>query len=621
MTTVLLAWSEADLSIAATSDYIVPLTATTYIASKSSGVRLIDPQELLLGSPTIEQRGLEILNRLHQQLAGHRLGWLEGFGNIAFGVQVFQFLAWLTLLRKLSLTAGKSGEIVLPKFIFEQPREGEVFLRSLAREALLVAAIVARREGVRLSQFDTTPTKDNARKMVGFTISPINESVQAFTVAKNPSMRFPLGDISRAEVLLVTQQYNDAVHAVPFARQLHKRFGDSFLWLGPRPRQASNLTSEESALIGSNDYGTLNFVDTTPIYTLAEGGSRLSRLADCGGAWAVAGVLDRYAESGVCRGDWFRLLSGPQYQGFAIRSAMWGNVLNAVRPKVVAAFSALQDMALVRAWARRKPVPFVMLMHGAFPSLRRSHDADADYIGVFGEYLADKPLGPAILKPKVVTPCGPMQFAEKLVASRNTAPPSRAALHGDVLLFGSFESLPFAPVSPVEQWELLDSIHRACLGSGRRLKVRLHPRFPRDAWIPYTDYIEQRFPGSIEISAQPSMAIDLQGCVCAVSIHFDGAMMDAMLMGKPVLSFVPGGHTQNAQTEPLGAAGGLCRDFSSLLGFLGRSDDHPDWLALVDGQRRFLSEYFGRVDEDIWGASVCLVDAALEDAVVPLDAS
>ena len=57
-----------------------------------------------------------------------------------------------------------------------------------------------------------------------------------------------------------------------------------------------------------------------------------------------------------------------------------------------------------------------------------------------------------------------------------------------------------------------------------------------------------------------------------------------------------------------------------MLQFLGRSDGHPDWLALVDGQRSFLSEYFGRVDEDIWGASVRLVDAALEDAVVQRDA-
>lgn len=621
MTTVHLAWSVDDLAHLDASDVAVPLTATALVEARARGLETIDTSALLGPAQVLEELGLQTLNRLHTQLAKQDQGWLEAVANVAFGVQAFQLVAWLRLLRGLHQSLARHTAIRLPSFAFAAPQPDETFIYTLAREALHVAARVARRRGVPILDVHQLPLRSRLRRLSGAMAASTAGHLARATAPLDRIRASTLGRLACADVLLVTQQYNDAVHAVPLAKQLHERFGTSFMWLGPRPRPAANLTEEEAGLIGTDAFESFNFVDSAPIYEACQTASRVSDLLDAAAAWQVAGYLSELAGVEAKRTDWYHLLSGVQYRGLTMRAALWNAVLDTVQPKVIAGLSSLQDMALVRAWARRRAIPFVMLMHGVFPSLRRSHDSDADYLGVFGPYLAESVLPTGIDPPREIRVCGPMQFADKARGLGVGSSSLPSAGRQDVLFLGSFESLPFAPVSPTDQWEMLSAVHKACVAAKRRLRLRLHPRFPHEHWAPFVDDLNKLHPGTVEVSTDASITRDLGSCICAVASHFDGAVMDALLTGTAVLSYLPAGHEFTAQTLPLRDLTGVFSEPGALTELLKSDPGAPTWSSLRRTQAVFLERYFDPASKSTWAGAVQLIEHVLEEQTEQVVAS
>lgn len=615
MNEVVLAWTPSDIEDIGPTVPVVALTAEAFMAAKMRENSPLDLGVLLRADQPLESTSLRLLNDLHAVLSSSPKSWLEAYSNVSFGVQAYQFLVWLQLLRTLRARLGIGTCIHLPKVFLDSKLQEGTFIYGLAQESLLVACRVTEREGLRFPGLDKIGSSAGRRLVIqqaARSSMPLLPLMYRAWSKEKRIRRSTLAAMAPVKVLLITQQYNDAVHAIPFAKHLKARYGSAFRWIGILPKKNADLTTEEASLICGQSLDQLGFLDSREIDAAAHEDWLKSRLLDSASAWEVAGVLAQRAEVSVRRRDWFELVNGTQYSGIASRASVWRSVLERAQPKVIVGLSALQDMALVRGWARRKKVPFVSLMHGAFPGLWRCHDVDADYLGVFGKILSEFPINPTLVRPRRIVSCGPMQFADKAMNGFKLVSPSCQA-RNDILFLGSFESLPFAPVTPEEQWQIISDVHRACCAAGRSLRLRAHPRFPI-TWTPYVDELARRHPGTINTSTEPSISRDLSSCVFAISSHFDGAVMDAMLAGTPVLSYIRSGVSAFERHKILESTGGLIRDFDSLKEILNVGSSDEKWILLRDEQQRFLEKYFDQSQKDPWARAVDLVQLAIDEA-------
>src|SRR5262249_30894157 len=211
---------------------------------------------------------------------------------------------------------------------------------------------------------------------------------------------------SPADVVLVSEQYTDSFHAIPLAHRLATKLGERFLWVGMRPRASDQMTSEEVDLLASVNFKQPRFLDSSSSDFWPRVNRLTSFVEDAGSSWQVAGLLARQAELRLTRARWFELLMDSDLRGFASRYATWDRRLTELQPKVLVGLSTLQDMALIRAWARRNEVPFVGFMHGVFPWVDSAYHVDADYLGVFGTVSAEEVTQSSLPQPRRVTACG-----------------------------------------------------------------------------------------------------------------------------------------------------------------------------------------------------------------------
>jgi hypothetical protein len=420
----------------------------------------------------------------------------------------------------------------------------------------------------------------------------------------------------RVDVVLVSQQYTDAFHAVPLARRLAKAYGDRFLWVGPRPERMSGATEEEAALAAVGDLEKCRFIDSAALEGGLEMRSLPSKLLDIGSAVEVANVLSRQTELGVNRRQWLDLLVDPQFNGFGPRYAMWSRFLDELRPKVVVGLSTLQDMALVRAWTRRNNVPFVEFMHGVFPMGQCSYEIDADYLGVFGKINLQEIEQSRLPKPRRVTACGAMQFGDKMrQGMRDYENGAERSTGGTVLFLGGFSWLPFYPWSPWDMWRMMEDIHRASRRWGKFLRVRPHPRYPANVLAPYVDTLRVRHPETIGLSSEPSTRRDLLTAEFVMAPGFDGAVLDAFLAKRLVISYVPTGATASPEQKPFETIGNIAYGYDALddvfSEIVQRSDRAYD---RHQAQERYLKDYIEQSVQDSWGAAVKLVTEALGES-------
>jgi len=613
MKLVILGWSEADLTDLEDGAVVVPLTAEVHLAARAQDLDIFDVGKLIDGDPPIAQMALRLANDLHAELRESSVPWLEAYANIAFGTQCFQLLTWLRLLRSLHSRLGTGVVVRLPDIVCKRQLQRETFVYGLAQESLLIACDVVAREGLTI-QGRVKPCRHRLHPLMrraATVMSPLLLWMSTMVLATKMPWRRPVAVIGKRDVLLITEQYTDAIHAYPLARQLKAKYGATFAWVGIRPKTATNLTAEEAGFLGHGSLDEVNFFSTEGFGSTEIVTSRWAAALDTASAWQIAGILVRGVEGKLLRRDWFNLLLGQEYLGKAARAAVWNDLLNAAQPRIVVGLSTLQDMALVRGWTRRKLVPFVSLMHGVLPDLRRSHDADADYLGVFGKKLSESPIDAACAKPRRVAPCGPMQFEEKAKIGGGLV---SASLYGraEVLFFGSFESLPFSPVTPEEQCQVINDVHRACREAGVTLRLRPHPRFPTTAWSPFVEKLSKRFPGTIVVSDERSISRDLARCRLCIATIFDGALMDALLAGTPVIAYAPEGKTDSLSATLLEATGGAVQGIEELKLMLSTSLVDYRWRRRIEAQQKFLGEYFDTAELSTWDRALRLIDDALQ---------
>src|SRR5262249_24189849 len=364
---VILAWSKVDLEGWRQGDAVVPLTAEAHVATFQMSAAVLDPKDYLDEPAGVVDSATQLLNTLHEILKSSPFPWLEAYANIIFRIKAFQLIAWLRLIRSLQT---KFHPLMLEICPPQRISDGSYVYR-LAQGSFELVRDILQDEGIRFTAHNPrTPWKTRLlrKSFLGRTVARV--ALNAFRLNLFPlrggKHRFvraaPMQQ--QADVVLVSQQYTDAFHAAPLARRLAKTFGDRFLWVGMRPEAKIGMTSEEVDLLGNLDIKELHFVYFSSLNDESQASNRKSMLLDLGSAWKVAGVLLHQSRLRVSRDRWSEFLMDPDLRGFAARYRVWAQFLDEVRPKVVVGLSTLQDMALVRAWARRNRVPFVEFMHG-----------------------------------------------------------------------------------------------------------------------------------------------------------------------------------------------------------------------------------------------------------------
>jgi hypothetical protein len=619
---VLLVWSELDIKAWREGDRVVPLTAEAYCAVRQlTGADILDARICIGQSQKVDATATELLNTLHETLKSSPLPWLEAYANVIFATKAFQLITWLALIRSLRDRFNPVRlEISPPQVFSSQFWSDEMFIYRLARQSFDLARRVLEREGVlfntRAVEIPLRPWRKQpvVRRAIAKTVSYAMNLGFANLFGVNGSAEGMPCLHKDVDVVLVGQQYGDAFHSAPLAAHLAKKFGKRFLWISMRPQPAPNMTSEEIALIENLNFEELRFVDSASLLAGAEKNHRKSLLLDFGSAWHVAGLLAAQTKLGVNQDDWFDFLMDPDLKGFASRYQVWNRIMARLRPKVVVGLSVLQDMALIRAWTRHNDVPFVCFMHGAFYALKYSHDIDADYIGVFGRTLADQLKNSNLPQPRQVVLCGAMQFGEKTASSVRKHEGEESQSSNTVLFLGIFDSLPFFPWSPADTWRMLRDVHKVCCELGKKLRVRPHPRYPASCWSPYVDELNRENPGTISLSSEPSIARDVGRAEFVVASGFDGAVLDTLLAGKLVVSYLPEGLEHIDYSRLLESTGALARGVSELRTLfiaIGKNSTRTDELRHKQGQ--FLRHYVEGLEDEPWEGALSLIDDVLRE--------
>lgn len=602
---------------------MVPLTAEAHIAaSDMAGTEVIDPHFGLSEPITVD--ATRVVNDLHERLKTSEYPWLEAYANVIFSIKIFQLLAWSRHLVALQERFYPLGmQIRRPQAFSGHGSWEDTFIYGLAQRSFALASESLESEGIRFT--GAKPVIESRaqrlyRTFLGRSVGRFASKMMRSYRLKPPPSKHKLPEritasARKADVILVSQQYTDASHAGQLAGHLANRFGERFLWIGIRPQPAANLTREEMDLTAHLDFEQLRFVDSASLFSgPAKATTIRSLLLDLGGAWHVANLIAEDNTLGIGRNQWFEFLMDPDLRGFATRYEVWDRTLAALNPKVVVGLSTLQDMALVRAWARRRTVPFVNFMHGV-SAMNSSYHVDADYLGVFGSILADQVKNSDLPQPRSVVACGAMQFADKLTSTRESFPNGNSSPCGnDVLFLGAFEWLPFCPWSPADMWRMLRDVHQVCKEFGKILRVRPHPRYPAAFWAPYVHALNRQHPQTTVLSSESSISRDVGMADFVVALVFDGGALDAMMTGKIVIFYLPEGveHTDGSRLlEEVGAVAHNIEELKALFAVLVNKSNQTMDLQLQ--QTRFLQQYIGTPEGDHWAGALNLIEDALHE--------
>jgi len=127
--------------------------------------------------------------------------------------------------------------------------------------------------------------------------------------------------------------------------------------------------------------------------------------------------------------------------------------------------------------------------------------------------------------------------------------------------------------------------------------------------------LQRQHPGTIALSTEPSIQWDFNGAEFVVATGFDGAVLDALLDRRLVISYVPEGVEPGAENAPFETMGmmaygyeALKEMFSTLLGDPARVGEL--WRA----QASFLKDYIANLDRGPWDGAFDLINEALRDS-------
>jgi hypothetical protein len=622
ITRVLLAWSKADLEAADDSEVIVCLTPTTsLLARKSHKGKAADPDKYLRRDwQGIFPTATDLLNSLHAEFSCSTVpAWMEGSINIVFFELFAQVLTWLSLFRNLGASFSEQEVVLMPPAAFLNPSLREHPYEDVAVHAFWVAARVVMRDGIRFRAHNGGEVPSSSRSFRAMAeragarlAARFRFSEWGMMVSRSYRASERRRHLRRADVLLVTNQATDAAHGTPLAKALAVSLGEGFLWISSRSVSTA-LTPEEIALADGPCKG-IRRLDVEELIPSDLTGYRAAKLVRLAAQWKLVERLSGREGNQLGRRDWEALLEHPMLEDLATKCQAWASILEAIQPRVIIGLSTLQDMALIRAWARRQGVPFVQFMHGAVPLLNHFYNSDGDYVGVFGPHWVTQIKAHAPNRTQKVEVCGAMQFGTKMRAASQFWAPPESKENGYVLFIANGDWLPFYPLPLALQARAVRELFTACRDIDRPLRMRTHPRLPRGQfWGPYAEELALQNPQAISVSTEPSTFKDISGADFLVAAGFDGATLEALMLEKIVLFYVPDDIRFKEGPFDFDKIGGLVKteeELRSAFACLMKGSGFRDQLRAK--QQAFLREYIVDENKDPWDGARCFVESIVK---------
>ncbi len=631
---VVLAWSAADVERHAERESIViPLTSEGFIAARRgcSG-KVIDTASIMGATKDIAHVMLIQSQLVEEELVKltKKEPWISSILR-SLEMVLGHVLLWDKLIHSIWQMMDKVPFEIIPPLAFEQRSllRDDDWKSFAARDSFWICVESLERRGHITLSFSERPRRPRYQKEFPRFLRRMISSVAGYLVNRmagfllcerskeRSSQRWP-----KTDLLLVGLIAGDAVHQAPLAQRLSARFGDAFLWLSCSKeeilRRGVVITPEEGSYFDAMDKHAAHWIPSDEVPKVVWKHPLFCRLTDAYACWSVAGIFSKTVQSLLSRSDWFDYFNNGHvkyiFSDLRLQYERWRRFLDAASPRVVCAFSLLGDMAFIRHWARRKAVPFVLLPHGVFPSIRWQYHVDGDYLGVFGRIVAEQVQASGISKAREVALCGSMQFGIKSPDPAKTSDSPKTSGQRSLLYIVTFSFCQFFPSSVGQRFKEFEELHRACRSVDAELVVREHPRGGRDWLRPFVEELETRFPGTIRLSKEPSLFKDFSSAGAVVASRFDGAVLNALLSEKIVVAYLSE-DSWNSTLEILAKMGCLVRTQAEL--------EHVLRIVLGNGkeaskirhrEQEFLEEYIEDPSGDPWARAQELIAKVLERA-------
>jgi len=162
---------------------------------------------------------------------------------------------------------------------------------------------------------------------------------------------------------------------------------------------------------------------------------------------------------------------------------------------------------------------------------------------------------------------------------------------------------------------MLRDIHRVCCEFDKILRIRPHPRNPSSFLVPYVHALRDRRPETIVLSSEPSITRDFDSAEFVIASGFDGAVLDALLDNRLVISYVPEGVKPSIDNKPFATMGVMACGYEAFKDLFSAVVGNPSRVAeLRRAQGRFLRDYIGGSERNPWDGALDLIAEALRDS-------
>jgi hypothetical protein len=117
------------------------------------------------------------------------------------------------------------------------------------------------------------------------------------------------------------------------------------------------------------------------------------------------------------------------------------------------------------------------------------------------------------------------------------------------------------------------------------------------------------------LSSEPSIKRDFESAEFVMASGFDGAVLDALLDSRLVISYVPEGVKPSIDNKPFETMGVMACGYEALKELFSAVVGNPGRVAeLRRAQSRFLRDYIAGSEGGPWDGALDLIAEALQDA-------
>lgn len=577
---------------------LLPLRPDLYLRAldEYEPSRVLDVGSIMSRRDLVRARacGLRVLHDLLDAVRSARSEpWLEGM-NFHYLKNHLPLLHYFQVL--FTRLAGRYGSIHIP-LEYYQDRSWDVGYGTIVAKAARYAAEKVAAQGTtrfrargKALAVPSYP-KDLARfafqwlrHVLGAALVRLQGRVPGLLRSRSGASATPC---EPADLVLAGVQVTDVVWQVSLAEILWRRMGSRMVWITGDP--AANLEENERKLFsGRNaDVRSIRAGDVQqctwrwwPLqaWTLTHTAWRLARMA------RRCRHMQDFGQSLLCG-----MFTDLCPSGTSLQWRKWADLLDRIRPRVVVGSSDLFEMAFFSAWCRRRKVPFLQLTHGvAFNSIDFMRDTFGDAAVVHGEYwkrMFDRFKGRAQRSAHVA---GPLFLADE---TGHGIAPGRSGEDSDQVLL--METLNIGNPMHASQTDLIAwylAVGRAAARAGSRLLLRGHPRAPAGDFYHRVAEMIRREGGSCSVDEGSSLMAGLRGSFCCVARVFENACAKALLVGTPLVAYVPFPmwHPSDALVRHMALPATGVDDLAHVF---RRLREDPAWTASVrERQRRKLED-------------------------------